>query len=62
KYFVILAPNTSAENIYIQSVKLNGAELNRTYVRHNEIMAGGTLEFEMGPMPNKSWGISIDSE
>lgn len=62
KSFVILAPNTSTENIYIQSVKLNGVELNRTYVRHKEIMAGGTLEFEMGPMPNKSWGISIDSE
>lgn len=62
KAFVISAPNTSAENIYVQSVKLNDVELKRTFILHDEIMAGGTLEFEMGPMPNKSWGISTESE
>ncbi|EAQ99994.1 GH92 family glycosyl hydrolase [Maribacter sp. HTCC2170] len=62
KTFEILAPNTSAENIYVQSVKLNSTILNRTFILHDEIMAGGTLEFEMGPMPNRSWGISADSE
>ena len=48
--------------MYVQSVRLNGESLNRTYVKHEEIMAGGTLEFEMGSMPNKSWGISTDLE
>ena len=62
KTFVILAPNTSAQNIYVQSVKLNGDELKRTFILHDEIMVGGTLEFEMGPMPNKSWGKSTDLE
>jgi predicted alpha-1,2-mannosidase len=62
RVFIISAPNTTHENMYVQSVKINGEILNRTYVKHEEIMAGGTLEFEMGSMPNKSWGISTDLE
>ncbi len=57
KNFVVSAGNTSATNKYIQTVKLNGKSLQRTYITHNELMAGGTLEFEMGPNPNKNWGI-----
>ncbi|WP_299531549.1 GH92 family glycosyl hydrolase [Ulvibacterium sp.] len=57
KTFVISAPNTSKENLYVQSVKLNGESLNRTYIRHEEIVSGGTLDFEMGPRPNTLWGV-----
>ena len=58
KTFVISAPNTSKENIYVQSVKLNGVDLNTTFILHQDIMAGGTLDFEMGPTPNKEWGLT----
>ncbi|RDY61988.1 glycoside hydrolase family 92 protein [Flagellimonas nanhaiensis] len=51
KSFVITAPNTSSINKYIQSVKLNGKQLDRTYITHKELMNGGTLEFEMGSDP-----------
>jgi putative alpha-1,2-mannosidase len=44
--------------MYIQSARLNGKPLNRAWLRFSEITAGGTLEFEMGPQPNKSWGVS----
>lgn len=57
KNFIILAENTSPVNKYIQAVKLNGESLQRTYITHTELMAGGTLKFEMGPDPNKNWGI-----
>lgn len=57
KNFIIIAENTSPINKYIQAVKLNGESLQRTYITHTELMAGGTLEFEMGPNPNKNWGI-----
>lgn len=57
KTFVISAPDTSDENRYVQSVKLNGEPLNRTYVRHEEIVSGGTLDFAMGPQPNKAWAV-----
>ena len=56
KSFSIEANNISEANIYIQSVKLNDKELNRSFIYHNEIMHGGTLVFEMGNTPNKEWG------
>ncbi|MGE5395115.1 MAG: GH92 family glycosyl hydrolase [Candidatus Saccharibacteria bacterium] len=54
KYFTMKAPQASVTNKYIQSVSLNGQKLNRTYITHQEIMDGGTLEFTMGAEPNKS--------
>jgi predicted alpha-1,2-mannosidase len=56
--FTITAHNVSNQNIYIQSAKLNGKLLNRPWITHNEIARGGTLEFEMGILPNKAWGTS----
>jgi predicted alpha-1,2-mannosidase len=51
------APST-AMNIYIQSAKLNGQPLNRCWVTQQEIASGGTLELEMGLLPNKNWGAA----
>jgi predicted alpha-1,2-mannosidase len=53
KFFTMKAPLASKENKYIQEVKLNGQALGRTFITHQEIMAGGTLEFTMGAQPNK---------
>lgn len=54
KFFTMKAPLASKENKYIQEVKLNGQQLDRSYITHREIMDGGTLEFTMGPEPNKT--------
>jgi len=54
--FTVIAKHNSAQNIYIQSASLNGKPLNRTWITHAEITAGGTLSFVMGPNPNTSWG------
>ena len=54
--FKIVAHNNSSENVYIQSAKLNDNALNRAWLAHHEIAAGGILEFEMGPQPNRDWG------
>jgi len=56
KTFTIIANNNSKQNIYIQSVKLNGNDLSKTWIDHSEIVAGGNLVFEMGDKPNKLWG------
>ena len=56
--FTVVARNNSAQNLYIQSAKLNGIPLERAWIRHEEIVAGGTLEFVMGPAPNKDWGAA----
>jgi predicted alpha-1,2-mannosidase len=56
--FTVIARNNSPQNIYVQSAKLNGKALERGWIRHAEIVAGGTLEFEMGAEPNKNWGAA----
>lgn len=55
KTFTILAPAVSRENIYIQSVEVNGQPYDKSYITHEQIMDGATVEFEMGPEPGKIW-------
>lgn len=52
KTFRIVTRNNSPENIYIQSVKLNGKPYTRSYIYHHQMTAGGTLEFTMGNKPS----------
>lgn len=56
KKFTIVANNNSAENIYIQSVTLNGAAYTKSFITHKDIMNGGVVTFEMGNTPNKDFG------
>ncbi|MCR5076864.1 MAG: GH92 family glycosyl hydrolase [Prevotella sp.] len=53
KTFRIAAHNNSAENIYIQSAKLNGKPYTRSYIDFKDIVRGGTLEFTMGSKPSQ---------
>ncbi len=61
KTFSFITRNNSPKNIYIQSARLNGEPINRSWIDHSEIVNGGTLEFEMGPEPNKEWASNPDS-
>lgn len=54
KSFTVKAKNNSPQNIYIQSLKMNGKKMDEPFFSHKEILNGGTLEFEMGPSENKS--------
>jgi predicted alpha-1,2-mannosidase len=58
--FIIVAKNVSDKNIYIQSASLNGNNYTKSYIKHQDIMNGGTLAFVMGDKPNKNWGTSIE--
>lgn len=60
-YFTITANNLSDTNFYIQSVTLNGSPLQRTYLKHDEILKGGTLHFEMGDTAS-TWGTAEGTE
>jgi len=51
----VIAHNNSRENVYVQSLKVNGKIWNQTWLKHSEIAQGGTLEFVMGPQPS-AWG------
>lgn len=55
--FTIEAKNTSKTNIYVQNAVLNGKPLNDFKFPASELLAGGSLVLEMGPEPNKNWGL-----
>ena len=48
KTFAVVAENFSPENIYVQSVELNGNEYSDNRISHEMILRGGTLKFVMG--------------
>jgi len=51
KTFTIKAPIVSATNFYIKSASLNGQAYRKAFISHEELMGGGTLEFEMADHP-----------
>jgi predicted alpha-1,2-mannosidase len=61
KTFTVIANNLSDKNYYIQSASLNGRPYETSYLRHQDLMRGGTLVFEMGPRPNKQWASTREA-
>ena len=60
KTFTIVARNNSKDNIYIQSVKLNGKSYTRSYINFKDIVKGGKLEFIMGNKPSAFGTKTVD--
>ncbi|AIQ55858.1 glycoside hydrolase domain-containing protein [Paenibacillus borealis] len=58
KMFTMKANNVSSDNRFIQSAKLNGQSFDQAWISYDELMSGGTLEFEMGSEPDYAWGAS----
>jgi len=56
KDFVIKTNGLSDRNFYIQSATLNGKTFNQSYIKNEDIVSGGVLEFNVSDTPNKSWG------
>ena len=56
--FTVTAENLSDQNIYVQSVKLNGKNWTTPFLPYRELKNGGALVFRLGPEPNKDWGVS----
>ena len=55
--FVIETEGNQPGTVYIQSATLNGEPLDRSWISHEEIVAGGTLHYVLGPDPS-SWATS----
>ena len=53
KTFRIVAKNNGKDNLYIQSVRLNGKNYTKSYIEYADVIKGGTLEFTMGAQPSK---------
>ena len=59
KTVTISAPGNGPKNVYVQSLKVNGAASTKTYLTHDQLTAGANLEFAMGPNPSP-WGSGPD--
>ena len=53
KTFTVEALNFSKENLYVQSVELNGKPYSQTTINYADIVNGGTLKFVMSNQPAK---------
>jgi predicted alpha-1,2-mannosidase len=60
--FTIVADGLDDAHGYIASATLNGKPLQRAFLRHAEIMAGGELRFTMAAAPDKAWGAGARGE
>lgn len=62
KTFVVESSNNQADSPYIQQAWLNGKALNKSWLNHHVIQAGGKLHFDMGQTPNKAWASSSSAQ
>ncbi len=62
KTFEIKAPGASDHKRYVKSVRLNGKSYTKTYITHEDILNGGTLEFVMSTSPNKKRGLKMEEK
>jgi predicted alpha-1,2-mannosidase len=49
------APSNGPRNVYVGGATWNGRALDRSWLRHSEVTAGGTLRFQMQGRPNRDW-------
>lgn len=56
KDLTIKANNNSDENVYIQSMSVNGKAHNTSFISAKTLSDGGEIIFNMGAAPNKNWG------
>lgn len=56
KRFTVIAEGLDEAHPYIGGATLNGKPLDRAYLEHAEILAGGELRFTMQAEPNRAWG------
>ncbi|MFE1772396.1 GH92 family glycosyl hydrolase [Streptomyces sp. NPDC059008] len=58
--FTITAPGTSSTDRYVQSVRLDGVDRDRTYLTTGELRSGRELAFTVGARPS-GWGTGDDA-
>ena len=51
----VRAQGNSPENVYVQSLRVNGRPWTKSWIPHRVLADGATLEFVMGPKPS-AWG------
>jgi predicted alpha-1,2-mannosidase len=57
KQVILNAPENSADNKYIQSIRFNGKEYPKNWLSHRELMKGAVIDFKMTAAPNMKRGV-----
>jgi putative alpha-1,2-mannosidase len=55
KKFIIETENNSSDNIYIESMSVNGKNLNETFLPFSDVVKGGKMTVKMGNTPVDSY-------
>jgi predicted alpha-1,2-mannosidase len=58
----VIARTAATNAPYVQSLKVNGKLSTKTWLPESFALKGGTLEFDLGSIPNKSWGTNPGDE
>ena len=61
KTVIINAPANSADNRYVNSLKVNGINYDKNWLSHQALLKGGVIDFGMSATPNKTRGVSESS-
>ncbi|RUT79093.1 GH92 family glycosyl hydrolase [Ancylomarina longa] len=59
--FTITSKNNNPKNVFVEDLKWNGKEYDANFIRHSDILKGGSLEFDMSAQPNKHRGVKQES-
>lgn len=57
KKLILNASANSAQNRYVKSIFFNGKETTKNYVDHFDLIKGGSLNFQMSSVPEKTRGV-----
>ena len=60
KDIVLSAPKNSDQNRYLNQLTLNGKTYDKTYLTHEDLLKGATLDFDMSATPNKTRGTKAN--
>ncbi|WP_420575846.1 GH92 family glycosyl hydrolase [Ekhidna sp.] len=55
KQFVVEAKDNGPENVYVESIELNGSSHPFSYLTHDDIMQGGKMTFFLSDQPSEFW-------
>jgi putative alpha-1,2-mannosidase len=58
KQVIISAPDNNDQNKYVQQLMMNGKVYDKNWISHFDLLNGGTLNYKMGSMPNKTRGVT----
>ena len=59
--FEIHAPANNEQNRYVKAATLNGKNFDQNFIKHDQILKGGILHFDMDSQPNKNRGTKASA-